>query len=269
MSRIVMKTWAKIEARHQKELDGITIEDAVFGRYLCAVKLSNNQYGVSSIIEDDKVHCDKALRDYGPFTPLQIRGRSLPELFDYQKESATVNMLRIAVLNALSSLYISDESVKLMVDTDPIDLLDIKTGQRVILVGAFHSYIKHCLKAGANLGVLEMNQDALSDNHRSLFIPADQFEVVIPDAEVLIITGLTLVNDTLEGLLKAVRPGTKVVVTGPSSSIIPHVLFDYGVDMVGGIRITKPEVLFSLVGQGAAGYHLFKYCAEKITMKKC
>jgi hypothetical protein len=36
--------------------------------------------------------------------------------------------------------------------------------------------------------------------------------------------------------------------------------------MIGGTMITKPEILFPMVSQGAAGYHLFEYCAEKITI---
>jgi uncharacterized protein (DUF4213/DUF364 family) len=55
-----------------------------------------------------------------------------------------------------------------------------------------------------------------------------------------------------------------IVITGPSSSMIPDVLFKQNVSILGGIRIIKPEQVFPLVGQGAAGYHLFEYCAEKI-----
>jgi uncharacterized protein (DUF4213/DUF364 family) len=46
----------------------------------------------------------------------------------------------------------------------------------------------------------------------------------------------------------------------------PDWFFEHSVQIVGSLRITNPEVLMNLVSQGAAGYHLYEYCAEKITM---
>ncbi|NLA50007.1 MAG: Fis family transcriptional regulator, partial [Bacteroidales bacterium] len=37
-----------------------------------------------------------------------------------------------------------------------------------------------------------------------------------------------------------------------------------GVSIVGGIRITRPEIVFNIVSEGGLGYHLFEYCAAKI-----
>lgn len=37
-------------------------------------------------------------------------------------------------------------------------------------------------------------------------------------------------------------------------------------DFIGATRITHPELLFDVVGSGGKGYHLFRYCAEKISI---
>jgi hypothetical protein len=43
-------------------------------------------------------------------------------------------------------------------------------------------------------------------------------------------------------------------------------LFKHGVDIIGTIRIKDPGLLFTLVGEAAAGYHLSHYCAKKISI---
>jgi uncharacterized protein (DUF4213/DUF364 family) len=89
---------------------------------------------------------------------------------------------------------------------------------------------------------------------------------VLPVSDIVIITGLTLVNNTLDGLLETVKPEAQIIVTGPSSSFIPDILFQHHVKIVGSVSISNPEKMFQVVSEGGAGYHLFEYCAEKITI---
>lgn len=264
---ILQATWQKLAQKYQGQTEQLKIADMRFGPYLCAVKLSNGTFGISSVIEDSQIHCDKKHRDFGEFTPLQIVGKTIGELFETEKNTATVIMLRLACMNALSSAELNSKRYDVLPDTDPFDLLSIDTSSKVIIVGAFHTYIEKCVKLGCDLGVLELDQEALNPDHRHLYIPAADYHKVIPGTDILIVTGLTLVNDTLEDILQVVEEKTQVVVTGPSSSLLPDVLFENKVDIIGGVRITDPERLLDLVGQGAAGYHLFRYCAEKISIR--
>ncbi len=218
---IIQDTWLLLKEKKSSIIDQLRIEDLRIGQFLCAVKLSDSSWGISSTIEDTRIQCDKKHRDYGDFTPLRIKDKYVRELFETSKNSAIITMLRMACLNALSSAELSNDKYKIRKNTDPFDLLDIDKGSRVVIVGAFHSYIDKCIDFGCSFGVLELDQEALSPQHRHLYIPAENYNDVIPEADFLIITGLTLVNDTLERLLEAVTSNTKVIVTGPSSSIIP------------------------------------------------
>jgi len=58
-----------------------------------------------------------------------------------------------------------------------------------------------------------------------------------------------------------------VIVTGPSSSLVPDILFRNKVSIIGATSIIKPEMLFPIVSESGAGFHLFKYCAQKICIK--
>jgi len=256
--------YQNIEKKFNAELGNLTIIDVRIGSLMGAVKLSDNSYGMASAIQDSEIHCDKKNRDFGNFTPLQIVGHKVSELFKHDKNSATVQILKIAVLNAFFQKFAKTNTYKIIRNTDPIDILDLNKYKSIAMVGAFHSYINKISKFNNNLQVLELNKQAFLPHHQKYYVPAEKFREIIPASDLVIITGLTLVNNTFDNLLSVIPTTSKSIIIGPSSSIIPDLFFQKNIDIIGGTLITKPEILFPLVSQGAAGYHLFKYCAEKI-----
>ena len=170
----------------------------------------------------------------------------------------------IAAMNAVSAAPLFSGKYQVLAKADPLDLLELGPGKRAVIVGAFQSYVKRVAASGASLQVLEMKEAALQPAHRQYFVPAEEFPQVLPQADALIITGLTLANDTLDDLLAAASPSADILVTGPTSSFLPDVLFEKNVKYVGGIRITDPALAFDVAGEGGGGFHLFNYCAEKV-----
>ncbi len=150
----------------------------------------------------------------------------------------------------------------------PIQLLDLSYGKTITIVGAFQSYIRKISETKNKLNVLELNENALTSDQRKFFVPAGEYNKVIPSSDIVIITGQTLVNRTIDELLAAVSPGTEVIVTGPSSGLLPDILFENKVTIIGTSRIIRPEILFDIVSEGGTGYHLFEYCAQKICILK-
>lgn len=50
----------------------------------------------------------------------------------------------------------------------------------------------------------------------------------IPEADLLVITGVTALNGTLPDLLHMIKPGAQVIVTGPTASMLPARGHDHG-----------------------------------------
>lgn len=242
----------------------LTIADLRIGSYLAVVKLSNDSIGLASSETTHETKCDKKNRDFGEFTPLHIVGRSIESLFSTTKTNDIVRTLRIAVLNAISASINEKENLKIIRNTDPIDMVKLVDGMKVTLVGAFHSYIKRISNSGSVLRVLELEKEALLPEHQKYYVPADSFPEVLGDSDLVFITGLTMVNNTFNDLLRACKSDSKIVVVGPSGNLISSVLFEKGVDIIGASSVTHPEIVFDLVSQGAGGYYLFEYCVEKI-----
>jgi uncharacterized protein len=261
---IIDQTYNLLLNRYKHAIAKLTIADIRIGIYLTAVRLSDGSTGTSATLTDDQPFCAKSNRDFGDFTPTKFRGQNVMTLIESKNDSALFSSLRIAVLSAISSKVILSGNYKIAEDTDPIQLIDLKPNKTIAVVGAFHSYIRKISEAGSKLFVLEMNEEALPQEYKKFFVPASEFKTILPVSDIVIITGQTLVNRTIDELLEMIVPGTQVIVTGPSGSILPDILFQNNVSILGAVRIAKPDVLLDIVSEGGTGFHLFEYCAQKI-----
>ncbi|HNV81772.1 MAG: DUF364 domain-containing protein [Tenuifilaceae bacterium] len=264
MAMILNETYDFIKKNYAERIEQLTIDEVRFGVLLTAVRLSDGSHGAASTMPDIQHHCLRKNRDFSDFTPTNVVGHRVTALFETEKKSGLIDTLRIAVLNAISSTIIANGNYKIVEDADPIDLIDLNSEKTITIVGAFNSYIHRISSTKNKLYVLELNRDALVDEFKKYYVPAENYGEVIPQSDIVIITGLTLVNSTIDGLLAAIGPHTQVVVTGPSSSLIPDILFRNKVNIIGASRVYNPERLFTIVSEYGTGYHLFKYCAKKI-----
>jgi len=265
---VIEQTYNLLKRLYGDHLKELIVSDVRIGLYLTAVRLSDNSIGTSATLEDDHPFCAKSNRDFGDFTPLKIRGQTVMNLLETHKESGTISSLKTAVLNAVSLKIISSGKYKIIDNYDPIQLMDLNSGKTITIVGAFQSYIRKISQTGNKLYVLELNEDALATEQKKFYVPANNYKEILPVSDIVIITGQTLVNSTIDDLLSAITTGTQVIVTGPSSSILPDILFENKVSIIGAARITNPEILFDIVSEGGTAYHLFEYCARKICILK-
>jgi len=265
---IIEQTYNLLKSKYITEIGALIITDVRIGLYLTAVRLSDNSVGTSSTLPVEHPFCSKSSRDFGDFTPLKIRGKRVTDILETTKQSPTFYSLKTAVLSALSSRVITSGKYRIIENCDPIQLVELDKKRTITIVGAFQSYIRKISETDNKLYVLELNENALPGEFQRFFVPAADYQRVIPESDVVLITGQTLVNSTIDDILPVISPGSQVIVTGPSGNILPDVLFEKGINIVGGTKITRPEILFNLVSEGGMGYHLFEYCACKTSILK-
>ena len=249
------------------DLKGIYIEDVRIGVFETFIELSNNTCGLATTLISSNEHCYRIKRDASLFTTGYIIGNSLEDLFHKVKASSIVDTLRVAALNAVSSTYINETNYTIKTNCDPYTLLNLEGKKTICIVGAFKSYINKLSETNHNWFVVELAKDAMEDKYRDHFVHVDDAEKVLQKADVIIITGFTLVNNTFMDLQRSIPGNCQVALVGPSSSFIPDVLFDNKVDIVGATRITNPSTVKQLVSESASGFHFFKHqCAAKICL---
>ncbi|HTG01410.1 MAG TPA: DUF364 domain-containing protein [Nitrospirota bacterium] len=253
--------------------DPVTIERAVIGLFFTGVKLSNGHGGVCYTpikAIPEAVCCPSSARAMP--SPGRLRGRNALE---FAKESLSGSPLQkalgIAVINALSNEYLDQEHSQGYVvksGVDPLDELPLADDDFVVVVGALAPYLRMLKTRGRPFCVLEKDPATLKPDEIKFYAPAEQAHEKVPHADVLIATGTTLLNSTLEGLLALARRDAYIVVVGPTASMLPDAFFRRGVTVVGGIRATKPDALLDILAEGGSGYHFFGKAAEKISMMR-
>jgi len=136
------------------------------------------------------------------------------------------------------------------------------TGKPVALIGHF-PFIPRLEGRVGQLTVLERTP-------RPGDLPASAAPQVLPEAEVVAITGMALLNGSMEDLLALCQPDAQVIVLGPTTPLSP-VLFDYGVDFLSGSLVTDIEAVLRCIRQGGnfrqvhkAGVRLVTYATPQL-----
>jgi uncharacterized protein (DUF4213/DUF364 family) len=114
--------------------------------------------------------------------------------------------------------------------------------------------------------VLEQDPATLKADELPFFRPAEQADRVVPEADVLLITGTTLINDTLEQLLTLAKATARVTMVGPTVSLLPDAFLRRGVDILGTVRITAPDAFLDTLAEGGSGYHFLGRTAQKVVL---
>jgi len=123
------------------------------------------------------------------------------------------------------------------------DLLAEKgENRKVALVGHF-PFVPELRQVAEELWVIEQHP------HQGDFAQS-MAESLIPQADVVGITGTAFTNHTIEHLLGLCRPEAYVIILGGTAPLSP-VLFDYGVDAISGTKVVNPEATLRCISQGA------------------
>lgn len=263
---------ASVLGRLGAEARALTIERAVLGIFFTGVKLANGAGGLCAtpIKSVPEAVCCPSSAKAMP-TPGKIAGRPVIQVLeDLYRPQDLRRTLAIATLNALAeTLWLRDggPACAELRDGDAFDALTILPGQRVALVGAFPPYMRELRRRGQPFHVLEMAPEALKPEEMPFYMPAERAPEIVPLADVFITTGTTLINGTLDGLLRLLRPGAEAAVIGPTATLVAEPFARRGVTVVGGTRVREADELLELLAEGGSGYHLFGKTVERVTLR--
>jgi uncharacterized protein (DUF4213/DUF364 family) len=276
-SAILNETVAHVTDILGGELGAIAIERAVIGLYFTGVKLTAGPNGVQTAgtcatpreaIPGDI--CCPISAHRAAFR--RLAGRPAAELIgDALAGNGLSRALGIATLNAIAELCWRrrpSPGVELLAETDAFDATEFRPGDRVVLVGAFIPFLKELKRRHQPYLVLEQNPGALKPEEMAFYRPAEAAPEIVPAADVLLITGATLINDTLEDLLALARPEARVTVLGPTVGMLPDAFLTRGADILGSVRITAPDAFLDLLAEGGSAPHFLGHSAEKIVLAK-
>lgn len=131
-------------------------------------------------------------------------------------------------------------------------------GKTVVLIGHF-PFVPRLKPRVGRLVVLELDP-------RGEDLPAERAPEWIPQADVLAITSVTLLNRTLMDILSLRQPHALTLLLGPSTPLSPR-LFDEGIDILSGAWVTDRDAVAARVCQGAGFRQLHPAGVRLVTMR--
>jgi Uncharacterized conserved protein len=177
----------------------------------------------------------------------------------------------IATLNALSTACWDEtkpEGYVIKRGVDAFDELEIPDEAYVVVVGALVPVLKTLKRRGRPFGILEKDRRTLKEDELPFYVLPGRAYREVRKADILVITGTTLINDTLEGLVANAKHGARIMLVGPTASMLPEAFFARGIGVIGGIIATKPDRLLDVLAEGGSGYHFFGKSAERVVIEQ-
>jgi len=238
--------------QHGLALDsGFRVQDVRIGLGYTAVQIESGDVGLAYTFRGEAGHTCTAMKLAG-----ELAGSQAAFLLSFMRESDLISAaVGLATLNALLQRHFP---VSLGEDFFPI--VQLQKGERVGMVGFFAPIISIIKKAGCELFIFEKNLK----RGKGLFGP-EKIPSELPTCAVVILSATTLINHTFEEVVKHAKRAREVIMLGPSTPLVPEVMGRYGVTLLAGMRIVKPEAVLRIVSEGG-GTQRLRGTVEKVVV---
>ncbi len=196
----------------------------------------SRECGLASTLSRD------AFKQEGPHMrqPGKLLEKTLRELAEMSNSD---KLMEAAIgMAAINSLIQFDESACVAVNASEI-LAEKGKGKKVAIIGHF-PFIPALKERVGQLWVIEKNtQDG--------DFVEQEADNILPQADVVGITGTSFTNHTIEHLLELCRKDAFVLMLGDTTPMSPLV-FDYGIDAACGVKVVDVDAALKCVSQGAS-----------------
>jgi len=217
------------------------VRQVLVGAFWTAVVLDTDpvRCGLASTLRGETHEAGPPVADAGRL--LEHSGRELAEWL--RSSSSLEASIGAAAFNALLEV---DETACTEVNAEEV-VVERGAGRRVAIVGHF-PFVERIRRVAKTCWVLELHP-------RPGDLSAERAAEVLPQADVVALTGTSLINHTFDELIALCRPDAgnrraHVILLGASAPLSP-VLFEHGVDAVAGTCVVDVPAALRAVSQGA------------------
>jgi uncharacterized protein (DUF4213/DUF364 family) len=170
--------------------------------------------------------------------PGSLTGRSARQLVDWLLKDKWLDAgIGMAALNSMLDIEyesLTDINAKLIIE-------DRAAGKNLVVVGHF-PFVEELRSKVRNLWIMEKEP-------REGDLSEEEGYQVLAEADVVAITGSSLINHTFERIVRSCRLGSFKIILGPSTPLSP-ILFDSGIDVIGGTLVEDESRVLSMVEEG-------------------
>ncbi len=208
-------------------LKNMIVKDAVLGLSLIGIELDNGDVGLSYMLRD---RLPSGCSSFG--FAQDIIGKNAYEVarLAVTGEDDAQRGLGMAVLNAGSrQLDLPDDD-----KSTPCFGLEIHPEDMVGMIGFIEPVARQFAQAAKKVIIFDKGI-TLSGGEATMKIhPMEDQEKLLPECDVVIISGTTMINQTLEELLDWCQNAREIVLVGSSTPMYPEAFKDTGVTVLAG-----------------------------------
>lgn len=210
----------------------------------CALELSDGTLGLAYVLLGDTC----AALHAGPWRAT-LPGQdalALAERLPHSQDDCE-RVLAWAALNALTRHFHDRAGYCPPTSRDSLGQLPIEPGERIGMVGLFGPLIERILAAGAQLTVIELRPDLVTErpNLRVTLDPAE-----LRGCSKILCTSTVLLNDSLAPLLPHCADARWFAMIGPGAGCLPDALFERGVTLLGGSWVEDGPACIAAIERG-------------------
>lgn len=253
-----------VEALRER-VGGERVEDVRIGLFYTGVKLSTGHGGVAFTPRrwTTEATCCPDMEGKMPGAG-DLKGMSVEDALELAlSPHPLLRAVGIATINAASApILFEEQRYKIEYDADPVNPEEIQLDEKVVMVGAFKPYVNPLRKRVKELKIYDDNLQLL----RELGLPEDPgkpLQEALKEADIVILTGSALVVSGMDEILDNARSAKKLIIVGPTSSMLPDPFFSRGATALAGIRITNPDRMLQVISEAGGTRAILRNAARK------
>ncbi len=242
------------------ELDRLIVEKACIGLGYTGVKLDSGHAGLCHTLSHEmSPYCCQVSDRAG-----KIAGSLAIDIAHMAKSwEVSESVLGFAALNALSQVFFETEAASYdLKPSNLIDELQVKPRDVVVMVGCLGPFIQPLKERAQALFIIERSSVLREEG----MFPDTAAEELLPKADVVVATGSTLANGTIDRIVELSKNAKEFALVGPSANVIPDPLFNRRVTVIGGVKVLDAERMIQIIAEGG-GTRQLKPVTEFITIR--
>ncbi len=211
--------------------------------HFMAISLESGAAGISFILL-----ADEKMEQYNSLKPSDFIGKDPQEFaLEFGNEDPIKEMISLAAINAICQHAMRQTRFEVESAVDSLGLLSVSAGDRIGMVGLFSGLVKTIKNAGAELIVIEKNEQLIK---KFPDLPITLDAAKLRTCNKILCTSTTILNNSLDEILGFCSSDAFISIIGPTAGYFPDPLFARGVDVVGGRMIKDGAQFLRLLTEG-------------------
>lgn len=229
------------------------VEDVRVGIGYTSVMLDDNSCGMAFVFRNELGLKCGLIDEAG-----SLIGAKCKDIIQWAMDSNLVKAsIGVSAINAL----LQNKLQSGFTQKNAMDVIDVRPEDTIGMIGYYKPVLD---KYGSSLKKIYIFERSMTDDIN--MYPDWAEEMYLPECDVVIITGTTVVNKTIDHILAMCKNAREIVIMGPTTPLCPEVFKGYGVNLIAGVKVCDPKKVLDITSQGGGG-HSFGNSLKKLCMR--